>query len=234
MPLGEYWGVVRRRWWLILAIVLLDLVASLYLYRKTSAQAGSQACLTLYVADVSAPSTISAPQTALETAGQLLAGETAANFFADDILDVAQSRSVAAYMKRRVASSSAHVGTDVSSGFVGSVSGSRQDRTVNLCVTKPDAGTARVGAAALATAMTRDRFRFIGRQMARRTYVNVISAPQVGPAPTTHASLTFLLRFALGVVVAIGIAFLWDALDPAVRGRRDVETSLGVPVLGVD
>jgi capsular polysaccharide biosynthesis protein len=234
VQLGEYWGVVRRRWWLIGVIVLLDVVVSGYLYRKADVHAGSQSCLTLYVADVSAPSTISAPQTTLETAGQLLAGETAANFFADDLLDVAQSRSVAAYMKQRAASSRGLVGSDVVSGFVGSVSGSRLDRTVNLCVTKPDAATAQAGASALARAMTTDRYRFIGRQMAKRTFVNVISAPQVGPAPTGHASLTFLLRVGLGVLVALGLAFLWDALDPAVRGRRDVESALGVPVLGSD
>jgi capsular polysaccharide biosynthesis protein len=234
LPAIEYWNIIRRRWWIVVLIVALDLVVSGYLYRKADKSAGYQACLTLYVADVSAPSTISAPQTTLETAGQLLAGETAANFFADDILDVAQSTSVADFMKRRALASGRAEGSDLASGFAGTVSGSRKDRTVGLCVSKPVGSTALAGGEALATAMTTERFRFIGKQMAKRTFVQVISAPQVGPAPRSHALLNFLLRVALGLLVALGLAYLWDAVDPTVRNVRDAEAALGVPVLSAD
>src|SRR5579864_9462527 len=88
---------------LIVAVLIVDVLASLYLFAKAYRQVSYQACLTLYVADVSAPSLISAPQTTLETAGQLLAGETAANFFGDDILDVSQSHDVAAFVSQRLA-----------------------------------------------------------------------------------------------------------------------------------
>jgi hypothetical protein len=205
---SSYLGILRRRWWIVVAIVVLDLLVSAYLYRKADTQAGSQSCFTLYVADVSSPSLIAAPQTTLETAGQLLAGETAANFFADDILDVAQSRSVAAYMQR-------HAPASTGAGFVGNVSGSRKDRTVDLCVTAPQAATAQTGAVALSRAMTVDRSQFVGRNMAKRTFVNVISSPEVSPVPTTHALNSLVLRVGLGVLVALAAALFWDALDPA-------------------
>jgi capsular polysaccharide biosynthesis protein len=67
--------------------------------------------------------------------------------------------------------------------------------------------------------------------MAKRVYTRVISPASVGPAPTSHATLTLLLRLVLGVLVALGAAFLWDALDPHVRNRADVERALRVPVL---
>jgi hypothetical protein len=51
--------------------------------------------------------------------------------------------------------------------------------------------------------------------MAKRTFVNIISAPEVSPAPTTHALNSFLLRVALGIIVALAAALFWDALDPA-------------------
>jgi len=65
MPWPAYWAIVRRRWWIIAAIVLLDVLVSGYLYRKSTHAAGYQACLTLYVADVSSPSMIAAPDTTL-------------------------------------------------------------------------------------------------------------------------------------------------------------------------
>lgn len=221
MAWSSYWRVLRRRWWIVAAILLIDLVASLYLYRKADVSAGFQSCMTLYVADMSAPSLIAAPSDTLDTAGQALAGETAANFFADDILDVSQSRSVASYVARRVPGSTA-------GSF--SVGGSRKDRTVNLCISDASAAAASSAGSALARAMTTDRKLFVG-PMAKRIYTRVISAPLMGPAPTSHALLSLLLRLALGVIVALGAAFLVDALDPSVRNEEDVERALGVPAI---
>jgi capsular polysaccharide biosynthesis protein len=210
-------------------ILLLDAGISGYLYRKSTNSAGSQACLTLYVADVSAPSLISSAGANLSTTAQLLAGETAANFFGDDLLDVAQSRSMARYVSRALASQ--RLSSSTFSDINGTISGSRQDRTVNLCVTNPDARTAQAAAGALGTAMTVARGRFIGTRMAQRTYVRVISDPTVGPASTSSSRLNFALRFFLGVLVALGAALLWDALDPHVRDAADAESALGAPVL---
>src|SRR5690348_3879525 len=103
MEWEHYWGVLRRRWLIIVVILLLDLLAGAFVYARSRRAAGYRACTTLYVADVSSPSLIAAPPTTLETAGQLLAGETAANFFGDDILDVAQSSKVASYVSASLA-----------------------------------------------------------------------------------------------------------------------------------
>ena len=43
--------------------------------------------------------------------------------------------------------------------------------------------------------------------------------------------MNFVLRLILGLLVAGGLALLWDALDPAVRERREVEEALRVPVV---
>src|SRR5436305_15052348 len=101
----NYLAILRRRWPLIAVIFGLTFVFSVFALARQTRQAGYQSCETLYVADVSSPSLISAPQTTLETAGQLLAGETAANFFGDDILDVAQSRSVARFIAANLSKS---------------------------------------------------------------------------------------------------------------------------------
>ena len=228
MEWSSYWGVVRRRWYIILAIVVLDLLASGALYARSRHAAGYQACTTVYVADVSAPRLIAAPQTTLETAGQLLAGETAANFFGDDVLDVAQSSRVPSFVSSRIATKG--LPNSSQADINGSISGSRHDRTIALCVTNPNSSTALAAASAVGTAMTSARARFLGQDMAKRTYVAVISGPSVGPVASTTSRLRLGLQFILGLILAAGIALLWDAADPTVRDRLDVERVLNVPV----
>jgi capsular polysaccharide biosynthesis protein len=226
----RYWAILRRRWLIVAVILVVDVLAAGYLFAKSTRSAGYQACTTLYVADTSAASMITAPSTSLQGLGQLLSGETAANFFADDILDVAQSRSVASSISASLAAARRpHTAFD---DINGSVSGSRVDRTVSLCVTNPDSGSATAAARQLGIAMSKDRARFVGIDMAKRTYVAVISDPSVGPAPVSRSLLNLGLRFFLGVLFALGVALLWDAVDPKVRDREDVERALGAPVLG--
>lgn len=214
MAWEDYWGIIRRRWWIVALIVLVDILASGYLFAKSYRHVGYQSCLVLYVADAGAPSLIAAPSDVLDTAGQLLAGETAANFFADDILDVSQSGTVASYISARIASR--HLPNSAPSDIA--VSGSRKDRTVNLCVANPNAASALAAGKALGYAMTSARARFMG-PIAKRTYVHIITLPTVGAAPASQHLVSLALRLILGLIAALGLALLWDALDPARSGR---------------
>jgi len=222
---SDYLAILRRRWWIVAVVVILDVLASGLLFYRSYHHAGWQGTVTLYVADVGATNTT------LETTDQLLAGETAADFFADDIKDVAQSAAVASYVSSRLQRHG--LPSSAPADISGSVGGVRTDRTVNLWITNRSATTALAAAQALGQAMSTARAKFIGARMARRTYVRVISPATVGPAPTSHDLVNFALRVVLGIVVAIGLALLWDVLDPTVRDRDDVETSLGKPVLVV-
>jgi capsular polysaccharide biosynthesis protein len=231
----DYWAIIRRRWAIIAAIILLDIVASGLLYARANKAAGFQSCLTIYVADTSAPTTVAASSD-LSASAELLAGESAANFFADDLNDVAQSRSVAKWISNIFFQ---HPNADYTPDHIyldyahvnGSISGSRQDRTDSLCVTNPNAGDATAIAKLLGKAMTTDRAQFVGKAMAKRTFVKVVSPPQTGPAPKSTKRLQLALQIILGILVAGGIALLWDALDPRVRDRHDLEAALGVPLL---
>lgn len=225
----SYLEVLRRRWLVVAVVLLLDVLASGYLFARSYRHAGYQACLTLYVSDASAPSLILAPSTTLQTAGQLLEGETAANFFADDILDVAQSQHVAAYVSRLL--QQRHLPSTATGDINGAVSGSRRDRTVNLCASNPNQASALAVAGGLARAMTAHRARFVGTGMARRTFVTVISDPSSAPVSSRRELLNLALRIILGALVALGLAFLWDAADPTIRNRRELARELGVPVV---
>ncbi len=208
----EYWAVLRRRWWIVAIVVLIDVLVSGYLFAKSYRHIGSQACLTLYVSDIGAPSLVAVPTDLLDTVGQQLAGETAANFFADDILDISQGGQIASFMGSHVA----RLGLPNAAPGDLSVSGSRKDRTVTLCVNNPSASSALAAGNALAAAWTSERTRFMG-SIGKRVDVMVITQPSVGSAPVSHGLVSLALRLILGLIVAVGLALLWDALDPARR-----------------
>lgn len=229
MPWSGYRDILLRRWRLITVVILLDIVASGYLFARSYRHIGYQGCVTLYIADIGAPALVSAPSASLDTAGQLLAGETAANFFADDVLDVAQSQHVAAYISHRLRSRG--LPTTGTADINGEIGGSRRDRTVSLCAANPNQASALAIARQLGTAMTTDRARFVGPGIAKRVYTTVVSDASVGKAPAGHDLLNLALRIILGVLIALGLALLWDAADPAVRDERDVSDALGVPVI---
>lgn len=231
MPWHAYLDILRRRWWIVALVLVADLLVSGYQFAHASRNAGYQGCVSLYVADVSAPSLISAPSATLDTAGALLAGETAANFFADDILDVAASQHVAAYVARSL--SSRRLPTTALADINGAVGGSRRDRTVQLCATNSNRASALAIARQVGIAMTVRRAEFLGTAIAKRTYVTVISDASVDRVPAGRRLLNLGLEVILGALVALGLALLWDAVDPTIRGRDDVSQSLGVPVIRV-
>lgn len=212
-------------------IIVLDVLLAGALYARGTRHLGYQACVTLYVADVGAPSLISAPVTTLAAAGQLLAGETAANFFADDLLDVAQSQHVAAYVSARLRPRG--LPNTAEGDINGAVTGSRRNRTDTICATNPNPRSAPAVASGIAFALTHRRALFVGRPMARRTYVGLVSDAATAPVAPGRERRDLLLRLILGLLVAGGLALVVDALDPRVTSARQAEAALAVPVLTV-
>ncbi len=52
-------------------------------------------------------------------------------------------------------------------------------------------------------------------------------AVQVQPKPVRNG----FVGFALGLIIGVGLALLWEALDTRVRSAEDIETRLGMPLL---
>lgn len=229
MDLSQYVGILLRRWKIVAALVVLTVIVSGALFVRSVRHLGYQACTTVYVADAGAPGLITAPETSLAAEGQLLAGETAANFFGDDIVDVAGSQHVARFVSRLLQGRNLPGTTE--GDINGSVSASRKDRTVSLCATNANEQSALAIAGGVGQAMTRDRGLFLGSTMAKRTYVGTVSDPSAGKASSRHQLTGFAEQIILGLLVAGGIALLWDALDPTVRDRRDLAAGAGVPVI---
>jgi capsular polysaccharide biosynthesis protein len=66
----------------------------------------------------------------------------------------------------------------------------------------------------------------------RLVNVSVVERPKLPLPPSTNRSTPIYLALLSGVAVALGGAFGWEYLNRTMRFERDVERSLGVPVLG--
>lgn len=71
------------------------------------------------------------------------------------------------------------------------------------------------------------------RQAAAAPYITVIDPAVSAVDVTPEGGLNILLGALLGLVLGIGAAFFLEYLDRTVRTSADVETLLGIPVLGI-
>ncbi|HRE46200.1 MAG TPA: hypothetical protein PLD47_00610 [Aggregatilineales bacterium] len=68
---------------------------------------------------------------------------------------------------------------------------------------------------------------------AAETQIIPLDAVIVVPVATPlTARLAPFLRVLIGFVAGVGLAFLAEYLDPRLRGRREAETALGLPIVG--
>jgi capsular polysaccharide biosynthesis protein len=100
-----------------------------------------------------------------------------------------------------------------------------------LTLSYPDqAALQAISHAAIAVLRTRtqDYFPQLGGQAAR---VTLLDTPQVvaAPPPITNR-LAPLIRLGIGLLAGLGLAFLFEYLDPTIRRREQIE-ALGLPVV---
>lgn len=66
--------------------------------------------------------------------------------------------------------------------------------------------------------------------------INVLNPAQLpeNPSPVSpNTLLNVAIAFVLGAMVGVGLAFLLEYLDTTIKTEQDIETTLGLPVLGV-
>ncbi len=214
MELRQYWRIVWRRWWLIVALLGVVLVVSLVTYREPEPV---WTATMRFAIGIEGSESVNAPSGEGRSDAWL-----ASEYLADDLSEVLKGGDFAARISEQV-------------GFgvpAGTIFASREHRIMTVTVTWPDRDQVQAIAEAAGAAIQDGGAGYFPQLAGIEAEAVLIDGPgigQVGRSLTDKLDLPIRLFVALAAGVAL--AFLWEYLDDTVRDRAEVE-SLGVPVLG--
>jgi len=227
MELREYWSIIRRRWWLPVAVTLVALIASTAVGVRGAAA---------YKTDMRlAVSTIptSDPGSALGY-DPIYYSNLDSEYLADDMSELMTSRAFADDVKRELATSSTPYNVDIET-IVNATRTKKTHRFIDITITTPtfEEGDAIAGSISRILSDPAHLAMYLKALTAYNTQM-VIVTPAVTHRANTIAGLIseIGLRTIIGLIVGIGAALLVDYVDPSLRSRQEAEMLLQVPVLG--
>jgi capsular polysaccharide biosynthesis protein len=227
VELRQYWSIVRRRWWLPVALTLVALVA---------ASAVGVRGATAFKTDMRvAVSTIPTP----DPSGVLYYDSSYyanldSEYLADDMSEFMTSRAFANEVSRELATARQY---DVDINTV--VAATRTKKTHRFIDVTITTATFEDGDA-IANSISRilnDKARlaqYLQALTAYNTQMTVVTPPVTHRANSPVGLASEIgLRTLIGLIVGIALAFLLDYLDPSVRTREEAAELLDLPILGV-
>lgn len=224
MELREYWGILRRRWWLPVTLaVLVGLISVLQLRPWQPRAAMYSASMRLLVGVLPA-----AEQDVTAYDPRYYAWLTS-EYLVDDFTEVVRSQLFAAQVSQRLRDQNIEVPAGV---IQGSAATGKLHRIITLSFTWPDAVQLEAIARAAADELTQNAafyFRQLGTENAGVTLIDGPSVGVVGAGVREQIELP--LRILLALLVGVGLAFLLHYLDDSVRRPEELE-ALGLSVLG--
>jgi capsular polysaccharide biosynthesis protein len=227
MELREYWTIIRRRWWLPVALMLVALIASTAVGVRGAAAFKTDMRL--------AVSTIPTPDpSATLYYDPTYYSNLDSEYLADDMSEFMTSRAFATEVQRELATSNTPVDYDVET-ILNATRTKKTHRFIDITLTTPTFEQGDEIAASIS--------RILSDQAHLAIYLKALTAYQtqmtVVTPPVTHRANTLLgliseisLRTLIGLFVGIAAAFLIDYIDPSVRSRQEAEQVLQLPVLG--
>lgn len=218
MELRAYFTILRRFWWLLLALPLLVGLFSLLTYRAPAPVYG-------YTAKFSV-SFLPAPREDMDQDPRLGAVQ-ASEYVADDLTEVVRGSRFAALVQR-------HLPADQQLPPGAIAGATRADKQHRILIVSITAGTPEQ-AAAIGQATVRAAEADLAALLTELwgSDVRLLLIDEGGPfgLPTALRSrLEVPLRVVLALVAAVALAFALDYLDDSVRSRAEAEALVG-PVL---
>lgn len=216
MELILFFRVLLRRWWLVLipVVIVAVVVVPQWLRERSSASGGFSVTVRYTAAQTAANVT---PRDG-DYQDVWLASELAVNALTDWVRTSSFKDEIAKGM------------ADLSVAALG-VAADNKRSVGQLIMSYPDEkGLTAITQVAMGVMKTQAQNYFpqLGGQSAQVTFLD---APVIVASPPPIANrFAPLIRLALGLLGGIGLALLWDYLDPFVYRREQVE-SIGVPVL---
>ncbi len=217
MELRTYWGVIRKRLWLVVGLLAISLAS--YLLFAPQAPASYSTNMRFVVGLKPEPST-----GAYYTYDRYYTWLTA-EYLLDDLAEVVKSRAFAQDV-------AAVAGLDLPSGVIqGATSSGKLHRILSISITWHDAGELSRIAEAVVQVLRERGATYFAQLSAESAVVSLIDPPSVSRVGASlRQRLDLPLRLALALIAGVGLAFLWDYLDVTIRNRADLE-ELGLPIL---
>ena len=224
MELRAYWNVIRRRWWLPVALVLLTALGWL-IARRPWVPDRPMYAVSLSFSVGLRPEPRTGDYYTYDRYYTWLASE----YLVDDLSEVVRRSVFAQAVSRRLQDR----GVTVPPGVIqGSTQAGKLHRVLTLTITWPDAEQLGMIADAATAVLQEEAGFFLPQAMRDEVEARLIDRGAIVPlGPGLRERLDLPLRLFLGLALGVALAFLLDYLDDSVRDRSDLQ-ALGIPIVG--
>ena len=221
MELRQYWRIVYKRLWIVIALIAIVLISSLAFRPQPSALYQTSMRFTVAVVPES-------------RSGDYYAYDryytwTASEYFVDELTEIVGSEAFA----RAVSEELSNNGLDLPAGDLrGSLGADRRHRILTVHITWGDQAQLGEIANAAAQALRERSADFLGQIGTTDADIRLIDSPVVLPTGRSlKEKLDLPIRLFLALLAGVALTFLLDYLDDTVRDRAEVQ-AMGLPVLG--
>ncbi len=216
MELREYWKILRRRWWIPVALMLLVGLASLVTYRAPA---------TSYIASVRFTIGVSADRS-VQGVDPILTAYQASEYIRDDFVEILHSEMFANDVNANLQGSGITITKNNISGAV-----EKQRRIMSMIISAGNPDQARTIAQAAAKTLETQNSKYFKQLGSEGATVTIIDGPDVSAVgPGLRERLDIPIRLALAFLAGLLLIFVLDYLDDSVRSGRDLE-AMGMQVL---
>jgi len=221
MELREYWYIIRRRWWLPVALAVIVALAWLITQRPWQPRPA------LYATSLSFSVGIRPEQAGDGEENYYVA--LTSEYLIDDLAEVVRGSEFAAAVSARLAEQ----GIIVPAGAIqGSTQTGELHRILTVSITWGNPEELAAIAEAVIATLQEESARFMPRLFAQNAAAYLINRGGIGPVkPGLRERLDLPLRLALALLAGVALCFLWNYLDTSVRDRTELE-EMGITVLG--
>jgi len=223
MELRDYWRIVRRRWWIPVALTLLVAgISAAQLRPWRSPPPSYTASLRLLV------SVLPAQQADTSFYDPRYYAWLTSEYLVDDFTEVVGSELFAQAINRRLAVQ----GIAIHPGLIqGSAATGKQHRLIHLTFSWGDPAQLEAIAQAAVAELSENTPVYFQQLGTPDAQVTLLDGPSVSPVGAgIRQRLEWPLRVILALIAGIGLLFVLDYLDTSVR-RSDELEEMGLPVM---
>ncbi len=224
MELRQYWAILQRRWWLpVLLTILTALLSAWQLKPWQTPPVSYNVGVRLLIGVLPLPSS---DETAYDP--RYYAWLTS-EYLVDDFTEVVRSGLFAQNVSKRLAAQNIQLPANV---IQGSAVTGKQHRIITLSFNWGDRAQLQQIVDGAIAELRQNVGVYFTQLGSAEAIVNVLDEPVINEVRAgVRSRIEFPLRALLGLLIGLGLLFLWDYLDLSIRNRQELE-AMGLAVIG--